>query len=85
MDTDQGVLDWIKKGMIQATIAQKPFTMAYYGLKMLGDLHLNPLKPLDLNWSQDTTSPIPMFIDTGATLIDKSNVDAFLTSRDAAK
>ena len=85
MDTDQGVLDWIKKGMIQATIAQKPFTMAYYGVKMLGDLHLNPLKPLDVNWSQDTTSPVPMFIDTGATLIDKSNVDAFLTSRDAAK
>jgi ribose transport system substrate-binding protein len=84
MDTDQGTVDWVKKGVIAATIAQKPFTMAYYGAKMLGDLHLNKPSTLDKNWAQDTTSPLPVFIDTGATLIDKSNVDAFISARDSA-
>ncbi len=84
MDTDQGTMDWIKKGMIAATIAQKPFTMAYYGLKMLGDLALNKPATLDRNWAQDAQSPLPGFIDTGATLIDKTNVDAFITARDSA-
>ena len=84
MDTDQGTIDWIKKGAIAATIGQKPYTMAYYGLKMLGDLALNKPATLDRNWSQDAQSPLPGFIDTGATLIDKSNVDAFISARDSA-
>lgn len=84
MDTDQGTLDWIKKGGIAATIAQKPYTMAFYGLKMLGELHLNPPQSLDHNWAQDTQSPIPTFVDTGATLIDRSNVDSFLSARPGA-
>lgn len=84
MDTDQGTIDWVKKGLIAATIAQKPYTMAYYGLKMLGDLHLNKPTTLDRNWSQDTTSPLPVFVDTGATLIDKNNVDAFISARESA-
>jgi ribose transport system substrate-binding protein len=83
MDTDQGTLDWIKKGAIAATIAQKPFTMGYYGLKMLGDLYLNKLPSLDKSFAADTMSPLPVFVDTGATLIDKSNVDSFINSRDS--
>ena len=35
MDTDEGTLTWIQKGKIAATIAQKPYTMAYFGLQML--------------------------------------------------
>ena len=31
MDTDQETLDWIQKGGIAATIAQKPYTMAFVG------------------------------------------------------
>jgi ribose transport system substrate-binding protein len=85
MDTDQGTLDWIKKGAIAATIAQKPYTMAYYGMKMLGDLYLNKLPNLDQNFAQNTQSTLPVFIDTGATLIDKSNVDNFISQRDASK
>ena len=78
MDTDQRTLEGIQKGMITATIGQKPFTMAFYGLKMLDDLHHHPLKPLDANWAQDSFSRIPTAVDTGATLIDKSNVDQFI-------
>jgi hypothetical protein len=28
MDTHEGTLNWLRKGMIRATIAQKPYTMA---------------------------------------------------------
>ncbi len=31
MDTDQETLDWIQKGVIAATIAQKPYSMAFVG------------------------------------------------------
>jgi ribose transport system substrate-binding protein len=78
MDTDTNTLNWIQKGVIAATIAQKPYTMAHFGVLVLDSLHHYKLPRLDLNWTQDTLSPVPMFIDTGATLIDKSNVDTFL-------
>lgn len=74
MDTDPGTLDWIQKGVISATIAQKPFTMGYFGAKMLGDIHLHPPNPLSGNWSQNSFSPIPRFVDTGTFVIDKGNV-----------
>jgi ribose transport system substrate-binding protein len=77
MDTDPRTLDWIQKGMIAATIAQKPYTMAYFGVKMLDLVHHQKLASLDANWAQDTRSPLPAVIDTGATLIDKNNVAAF--------
>jgi ribose transport system substrate-binding protein len=82
MDVDPLTLQWIQKGRITATIGQKPFTMAYFGLKMLDDLHHHKITPLDANWAKDPFSPIPTLVDTGATLIDKSNVEAFL--RDSA-
>jgi len=83
MDTDPRTLEGIQKGTILATIGQKPFTMAFYGLKMLDDLHHHPLQPLDGNWGAKPFSQIPQFVDTGATLIDQSNVSSFLKARDA--
>lgn len=78
MDTDPETLDWIKKGIIAATIAQKPYTMAFVGLQMLDGLHHHKPAVLDEDWSKDSYAPIPAFVDTGSNLIDKSNVDAFL-------
>jgi ribose transport system substrate-binding protein len=78
MDTDQETLDWIKKGVIAATIAQKPYTMAFVGLQMLDNLHHHKPAALDEDWSKDSYAPIPAFVDTGSDLIDKSNVDAFM-------
>lgn len=84
MDTAAGTLEWIQKGVIVATIAQKPFTMAYYGLKMLDDVHHNKPKSLDVNFAQDSFATLPTFVDTGATLIDKSNVEAFIKGPETA-
>ena len=84
MDTDPDTLQWIQKGVIAATVAQKPYTMAYVGLKMLDDLHHHQLRSLQRNWVEDPFSPLPAFVDTGATLIDKNNVDAFLAAEKSA-
>lgn len=84
MDTDQRTIDWIQKGVVSATIAQKPFTMAYYGTKLLGDLHLHPPSPLSSNWSDNPTAPLPTFVDTGTFIVDKGNVSAFLQANKSA-
>ncbi|MGE5645945.1 MAG: substrate-binding domain-containing protein [Acidobacteriota bacterium] len=77
MDTDPRTLEWIQKGVIAGTIAQKPYTMAYFGLKVLDEIHHHKPQSLEVNWAQDTRSPMPAAIDTGATLIDSNNVAAF--------
>jgi ribose transport system substrate-binding protein len=83
MDTDERTLEGIQKGVITATIGQRPYTMAFFGLKMLDDLHHHPLPSPARDWAQDSFSPIPTFIDTGALLIDQSNVDRFIRERDS--
>lgn len=84
MDTDPETLEWIKKGVIAATIAQKPYTMSYVGLTMLDNLHHNPPRSLQEDWTADPVSPVPAFVDTGAALVDKSSVDAFLATQQSA-
>jgi len=78
MDTDQRTIDLIQKGVISATIGQKPFTMAYYGAKLLDDLHHNKPTSLTANFVQDPKSPVPTFVDTGSFVVDKDNVGAFV-------
>lgn len=80
MDTDQETLDWIKKGVIAATISQKPYTMAFVGMQMLDNLYHHKPSSLDADWAKDSYAPIPTFVDTGSDLIDKTNVDAFIQS-----
>ncbi len=78
MDTDQETLDWIQKGVIAATIAQKPYSMAFVGMQMLDNLYHHKPATLDKDWSKDSFAPIPSFVDTGSDLIDKSNLDSFI-------
>ena len=80
MDVDQATLSLVKEGTIDATISQKPYTMALLGLKALDELHHYPLKPLARDYGLDATSPIPAFVDTGVSLVDKSNVDKFMNT-----
>ena len=83
MDTDPETLDWIQKGMIAGTIAQKPYTMAFVGLQMLDGLHHNKPPSLDTDWSKDSFAPIPAFVDTGSALIDTSNVASFIQAKES--
>ena len=81
MDLNKDTLDRVKDGTIVATIAQKPFTMAYIGVKMLDDLYHYPLASLTKNYEVDPFAPIPAFIDTGSALVDASNVDQFIQAQ----
>jgi ribose transport system substrate-binding protein len=82
MDTDRGTLDWIQKGVISATIAQKPYTMAYFGVEVLDDVHHS--KAPQQSGASNTFATLPEFVDTGTTLIDKDNVGEFIKSQDTA-
>jgi ribose transport system substrate-binding protein len=84
MDTDAETLDWIDKGVIAATIAQKPYTMSLVGLHMLDDLYHNKLAKLDNDWSKDSFAPLPAFVDTGTAVIDKSNLKSFREAKETA-
>lgn len=84
-DADQGTLDAIKAGTINSTIAQKPWTMGYYGLKALDEAFHNPPAQLTRDYSNDPFSPYPVFVDTGTTLVDKNNVDTYTAAAAQAK
>lgn len=79
MDADPRTLDFIKKGRIGGTIAQKSFTMGYVGLTTLDVMHHYPPNPLNKSWAQDPHAPVAAFMDTGELLVDKSNVDSFIS------
>ncbi len=81
MDTQEMTLEWIRKGVIAATVAQKPYTMAFYGLKVLDDLHHHRPASLDADWARNIFAPFPMVVDTGVTLVDKSNVEEFIRAQ----
>lgn len=84
MDTEEATLNLIKNGVIDSTIAQKPFTMAYYGLKGLDDIHHYPVD-LKKDYATDSFSPFPRYVDTGVSLVDKVNVDLYLQGLQAAQ
>jgi ribose transport system substrate-binding protein len=84
MDVDPDTLNLIKDGSIDSTVSQKPFTMGYIGLKALDEIHHYQPKPFHNNYSVDSFSPYPVFVDTGTAIVDKVNVDIYLGSAAAA-
>jgi len=84
-DASQDTLDAIKAGTIDSTIVQKPYTMGYYGLKALDEVFHDPPKDLAKDYSSDSFAPYPVFVDTGTTLVDKSNVDLYKASAEGAQ
>jgi ribose transport system substrate-binding protein len=75
-DKDPETLDWIQKGAINATVVQKPYIMAYYGLKFADDLHHNAVHEFK-DWRNAPTGPLPAWVDTGTAIVDKNNLAAF--------
>jgi ribose transport system substrate-binding protein len=78
MDTDQRTLAWIQKGVISATIGQRPYTMAYFGTKLLDELHHHPPASLTENFARQSFSPLPTFVDTGAFIVDKDSASTYI-------
>ena len=84
-DANPDTLDGIKAGTIDSTIAQKPFSMGYYGLKALDEVFHAPPAQLSKDFGADPFSPYPVFVDTGTSLVDKNNVDMYIASAAQAK
>ncbi len=76
MDKSPETLDWISRGSIAATVAQKSYTMAFYGLRFLDDLHHNVVHEFK-DWRTAPVSPLPAYVDTGTAVIDQKNLAAF--------
>jgi ribose transport system substrate-binding protein len=79
-DVNQDTLDGIKAGTIDSTIAQKPFTMGYIGLRALDEIFHAPVPTLDKDFKGDAFSPFSVFVDTGTSLVDQKNVDSYIAS-----
>lgn len=84
-DANAETLDGVKAGTIDSVVVQKPFTMGYYGLKALDEVFHAPPPQLNKDFSADPFSPYPEFVDTGTSLVDKSNVDSYISSAAQAK
>ncbi|ADW70018.1 substrate-binding domain-containing protein [Granulicella tundricola] len=80
MDVDPDTLNLIKSGDIEATVSQKPYTMGYAGLQALVDVHDRLPKPFQTNYQVNAFSPYPIFVDTGTSIVDRSNVDIYLAN-----
>ena len=84
-DVAPDTLGAIKAGTIDATVAQKPFTMGYVGLKALDQVFHDPPTQPGKDYSADSFAPYPTFVDTGTSLVDKSNVDAYIAGAASGK
>lgn len=78
MDTPVRTLEWIQHGLIQATVAQRPYTMTYIGLRMLADYY--KYKPSAIEHER-IVATVPAYVDTGATVVTKANVERFLSDQ----
>lgn len=65
-DVDSAVLDMVKNGQIEATVAQGQYNMGYWSMNFLYHL-AHDLPEADL----------PNFVDTGITIVTKDNVDDY--------
>jgi ribose transport system substrate-binding protein len=54
--------------------------MAYVGLKSLDEIFHDVPKQIGKDYSTDSFGPYPVFVDTGTSLVDKSNVDLYVAS-----
>ena len=75
-DKDPETFSWIDRGGINATVTQKPYVMAFYGLKFLDDLHHNAVHEFK-DWRTAPAPSMPSWVDTGTAIVDKSNLGAF--------
>ncbi|MGB7847141.1 MAG: substrate-binding domain-containing protein [Candidatus Acidiferrum sp.] len=75
-DKDPQTLEGIERKWITATVVQKPYVMAFYGVRFLDDLHHNAVHEFK-DWATAPTAPLPTFVDTGTAVVDASNLAAF--------
>lgn len=79
MDANPDTLTLISQGKIAVTVAQKPYTMGFYGVKFLDDLHHNSVHEFP-NWRTAPVSPLPLVVDTGTVVVNGQNIQDYLAA-----
>ena len=76
MDKDQSTVRFIAEGVIDASVAQRSYTMSYMGLQMLHNFRNEQIKFLK-DWRKAGVNPLPPTVDTGSFLITRENAKFF--------
>lgn len=76
MDRDEATLNFIKEGLIQASIAQRTYSMTYIALQLLYNLRNNDIHLIN-DWKKVGVNPLPPNVDTGCFTITKDTVSYF--------
>ncbi|MCF7708696.1 MAG: substrate-binding domain-containing protein [Verrucomicrobia bacterium] len=76
MDRNEATLDFIERGFIQSSLAQRSYTMSYLGLHLLHMLNHDKIKMVS-DWEAAGVCPLPTSINTGVVVIDTNNVEYF--------
>jgi ribose transport system substrate-binding protein len=76
MDRDEATLQFIEEGVIDASLGQRTYMMAYLALQMLYDLRNDRIKFVD-DWERTGVNPLPPNVDTGSFVITRKNVAQF--------
>ena len=79
-DLNPDTLSAIKAGIIDSTIVQKPYTMGYLGLQGLDQIYHYPPRQMAMSTGVNPFAQLPEFVDTGTSLVDKSNVDLYIAA-----
>jgi ribose transport system substrate-binding protein len=77
MDRGNEVLEYIKDGVISATVAQQTALMPFYAVQILYNLTNNPV-PVTTDNAKAGASGAPEVVDTGVVIVDKNNCQYFM-------
>jgi ABC-type sugar transport system substrate-binding protein len=78
VDAEPQQLQFIKEGVLTASVGQKRALFTYQGVKALFDVVHNTLQ-FTSNDRKAGISPIPAYYNTGTFIVDRSNVDVLLS------
>jgi len=81
MDRDDGTLQFIEDGTIQASVAQQSALMTFVGTMLMEGLQNNPVPIVEDNEAAGVL-PMPESVDTGVVVINADNAQYFYHSED---
>ncbi len=77
MDRNSDTVQYIGKGLIDASVAQKGHLSTFYGMQILFNLRHNPT-PVTTDNEAAGVMAAPVWINTGVTMVTKDNWEYFL-------
>ena len=80
MDRGNDVLEFIRDGVISATVVQQTALMPFYAVQILYNLNNRPV-PIASDNARAGITGVPETVDTGVVIVDKSNCEYFLRKR----